>query len=90
MVQFVLDWWFDLFCRAEDSICHSHLTKSGDFLVLSSDGLFDNLYEDEIALIVNEQAAAANMLLTNDLLDTICDALVQKASKGKFEIVYLN
>jgi serine/threonine protein phosphatase PrpC len=36
----------------EDSICLQHSLKTGDFLLLSSDGLFDNLYEDEIALIL--------------------------------------
>lgn len=32
----------------------THCLKSGDFLLISSDGLFDNLYEDEIALLVDK------------------------------------
>lgn len=31
----------------------THRLKSGDFILISSDGLFDNLYEDEIALLVD-------------------------------------
>ena len=31
----------------------SHKVKSGDFIIISSDGLFDNLYEDEIAMVIN-------------------------------------
>ena len=31
----------------------THDIKRGDILVLSTDGLFDNLYEDEIALIID-------------------------------------
>ena len=44
---------FDLYRdMPEDSICLQHSLKAGDFLLLSSDGLFDNLYEDAIALIL--------------------------------------
>ena len=32
----------------------THEIQSGDILVISTDGLFDNLYEDEIGLIINE------------------------------------
>ncbi len=32
----------------------THDIQSGDFLLISTDGLFDNLYEDEIALIITE------------------------------------
>jgi serine/threonine protein phosphatase PrpC len=31
----------------------SHEVKSGDFIIVSSDGLWDNLYEDEIAMVLN-------------------------------------
>jgi hypothetical protein len=40
--------------RAEDSILQTHYLQSGDFVLISTDGLFDNLYEDEIALIIFE------------------------------------
>jgi protein phosphatase PTC7 len=44
---------FDLYRdMPEDSNCLQHSLKTGDLLLLSSDGLFDNLYEDEIALII--------------------------------------
>ena len=42
----------------EDSICLQHSLKTGDFLLLSSDGLFDNLYEDEIALILQDHVVS--------------------------------
>lgn len=32
----------------------THRLEAGDFLLISSDGLFDNLYEDEIALLVDK------------------------------------
>jgi hypothetical protein len=38
----------------DDSICSNHLIKSGDYIIMSSDGLFDNLYEDEIAMLINK------------------------------------
>merc|ERR1711884_879621 len=78
--------------KAEDSICNSHLVKSGDFLIISSDGIFDNLYEDEIALIIDQNINDESLNLcaqqhsptkiTNELLSSICDILVQKASKA--------
>lgn len=75
------------FIRAEDSICHSHLIKSGDFLIISSDGMFDNLYEDEIALIIDQSinsscSADSSLKITSELLSSICNVIVQKASKG--------
>lgn len=48
--------------QPEDSICLKHRVKFGDFVVLSSDGLFDNLYEDEIALIINNSIVSLNFL----------------------------
>jgi serine/threonine protein phosphatase PrpC len=78
-----------LFYRPDDSICQSHQIKSGDYLIISSDGLFDNLYEDEIALIIQEhidlfqsQNNNNNFKITSDLLDSACQLLVNKASKG--------
>lgn len=47
----------------EDSICLTHHVQSGDFLLLSSDGLFDNLYEDEIALIINNHVVSFSIIL---------------------------
>jgi protein phosphatase PTC7 len=38
----------------EDSINLTHALEDGDFLLLSTDGLFDNLYEDEIANILDQ------------------------------------
>jgi serine/threonine protein phosphatase PrpC len=76
----------------KDSICLTHEIKAGDFLVLSTDGLFDNLYEDEIALIINnhiqnhsqDTKTVINPLprITSDLLNSTCDLLVQKACKA--------
>lgn len=48
--------------QPEDSICLKHKIKFGDFLILSSDGLFDNLYEDEIALIINNHVVISLLL----------------------------
>ncbi len=64
-------------------MCHSHHLKQGDYLIISSDGLFDNLYEDEIALIVQEHIASEESAkITSDLLESTCQLLVHKASKG--------
>ncbi len=38
----------------EDSISLTHDLEDGDLLLLSTDGLFDNLYEDEIANILDQ------------------------------------
>lgn len=40
--------------KPDDSIVQTHEIQSGDLLVISTDGLFDNLYEDEIAMIISE------------------------------------
>ena len=74
--------------QADDSISASHQLKSGDYLIVSSDGLFDNLYEDEIALIILEYinsntSSSSSTKVTNELLDSACQILVHKASKGK-------
>jgi serine/threonine protein phosphatase PrpC len=74
--------------RPEDSVCQTHRIKSGDFLIVSSDGLFDNLYEDEIAMIITnhiqsrqeQDSSAVN--ITKDMLDSACELLVQRASLG--------
>jgi hypothetical protein len=122
--------------RPDDSVCMTHIVKTGDILIISSDGLFDNLYEDEIALIVdnhikenaikvfkssatvktetsisttimsidelNSQKNPSNLVdhkekadvilattvnqtksfITSDLLNSACELLIQKASKG--------
>lgn len=53
----------------------------------SSDGLFDNLYEDEIALIIDNHISEKTVFnseqITSDLLSSACELLVQKASKGE-------
>ena len=73
--------------RAEDSICQSHLVKRGDFILISSDGMFDNLYEDEIALIIDQTINSfkfvnSSFKITKELLNSTCHVLVQKANKG--------
>ncbi len=120
---------FFLIFSPKDSVCLTHDIKRGDILVLSTDGLFDNLYEDEIALIIENnlscieksgkemgdkedygtefnskkinnpfpQTAASNIFLksvkhdsafkktkpiTNELLNSTGDLLVQKACNG--------
>lgn len=83
------------YLRAEDSICQSHQLKPGDYLIISSDGLFDNLYEDEIALIIQNHISDTtasststssssnnNNKITSEILDSACQTLVLKASKG--------
>jgi len=37
----------------------THEIKRNDFLILSTDGLFDNLYEDEIALIISNHISCS-------------------------------
>lgn len=123
--------------RADDSIPNTHAIKSGDFLIISTDGLFDNLYEDEIALIIHDHINTAlntqttscshnnnttfctnenpnsknssieadrndenndkttvstnNLEINSDLLNSTCDVLVQKASKGNLNfLAYCN
>lgn len=69
----------------DDSLRNSHQLKQGDYLIISSDGLFDNLYEDEIAMIVQEHVTSgesAATAITSDLLDSACQVLVHKASKA--------
>lgn len=120
--------------RADDSIPNTHAIKSGDFLIISTDGLFDNLYEDEIALIIHDHINTAlntqttscshnnnnttfftnqnpnsndssieadkndenndkttvntnNLKINSDLLNSTCDLLVQKASKGNLNFL---
>ncbi|CAF0804478.1 unnamed protein product [Brachionus calyciflorus] len=58
--------------KPEDSLCQTHEIKSGDFILLSSDGLFDNLYEDEIALIIDNHIQS-KIKLSMDQLDEISD-----------------
>ena len=111
----------------------THEIQSGDLLVISTDGLFDNLYEDEIAMIIsehindklkengrhislvgiddqdqsanhdpilinsleeavnkldinlddkNDKTLNFNNLISSDMLESACDLLIQKASKG--------
>ena len=43
----------------------THEIKRNDFLILSTDGLFDNLYEDEIALIINNHINRSQQLEEN-------------------------
>lgn len=88
--------------KAEDSICHSHLVKSGDFLLISSDGMFDNLYEDEIALVIDQsinsfEFADSSSEITSELLSSICQIIVQRASKAGIKqddmlvmLIYIN
>lgn len=64
----------------EDSICLKHRVKLGDFVVLSSDGLFDNLYEDEIAQIINSNIDGKKV--THEILNVISQQLVEKASEA--------
>jgi len=64
--------------------------------------MFDNLYEDEIAMIIdqsinsNQFADSPPRMITNELLSSICEVLVQKASRGKglfglfFVLVFIN
>jgi serine/threonine protein phosphatase PrpC len=60
----------------------THIVKTGDILIISSDGLFDNLYEDEIALIVDnhikESAAATKQTLTS--IETVKTATATAAT----------
>ncbi len=127
-----------IYFRPDDSTLQTHEILSGDFLVISTDGLFDNLYEDEIALIINEhinnkliqnsldltdvkqssyldyeinedclnKEKANNELvncskkvhknsnfkneINNNLLETACDVLIQKASDGILNYYFLN
>ena len=75
----------------DDSLRNSHQLKQGDYLIISSDGLFDNLYEDEIAMIVQEHVTSgesAATAITSDLLDSACQVLVHKASKGTKFVFY--
>lgn len=50
--------------------------------------MFDNLYEDEIALIIDQSinsnrfADSPPRMITNELLSSICQVLVNKASKA--------
>jgi serine/threonine protein phosphatase PrpC len=44
----------------------SHEVRTGDFIIISSDGLFDNLYEDEIALVINSHLYGEQKSLIND------------------------
>lgn len=85
--------------KPDDSICSSHQLKSGDYLIVSSDGLFDNLYEDEIALIVfdyinsnsfSSPSSSNSRFISNELLDSACQMLVHKASKGMKKLFVKN
>ena len=75
----------------------THEVKTGDFLILSSDGLFDNLYEDEIALIINNHLSTnlntkeinepKTVKYNQELLSSACELLIQRANKGNFFIL---
>ncbi|RNA44882.1 phosphatase PTC7 -like protein [Brachionus plicatilis] len=54
---------------SDDSLCQTHEIKSGDFILLSSDGLFDNLYEDEIALIIDNHIQSSFLQSSFDNLN---------------------
>ena len=69
----------------------THTVKSGDLLIISSDGLFDNLYEDEIALILNQyfDSLSANngetgesKKYTQEVLSSASELLVRRASNA--------
>ena len=77
--------------------------KPGDYLIISSDGLFDNLYEDEIALIIQNHisdttasststssSSSNNNKITSEILDSACQTLVHKASKGNLISFHFN
>ena len=64
----------------KDANCLTHQTKPGDFLLLSTDGLFDNLYEDEIAHIIDNHINGEE--ITSQLLNSTCEVLIQKACKA--------
>jgi len=82
--------------RPEDSVCQTHRIKSGDLLIVSSDGLFDNLYEDEIAMIITnhiqsrQEQDAKTVNISPEMLDSACELLVQRASLGiyLFQFIY--
>ena len=65
-----------LFVSYEDSICKSHRLQHGDLIVISSDGLFDNVYEDEIALIIS-----SNLIQGSGSSDTLEASIESSSSK---------
>ncbi len=60
--------------------------------MISSDGMFDNLYEDEIALIIDQTINSfkyvnSSLKITKELLNSTCHVLVQKANKGLYSYI---
>lgn len=78
----------------DDSVRTNHRVRPGDLLIISSDGLFDNLYEDEIAMVISNHlssscsdhdSGATNKTVknvTNEMLSSACELLVRRASTG--------
>ena len=68
--------------KPEDALFSTHILFPEDFLIISSDGLFDNLYEDEIAELVYDHTSAFTVI-DEEVLHSTSRLLVQKACKGK-------
>jgi len=79
---------------AEDSVSMTHRLEAGDFLLISSDGLFDNLYEDEIALLVDkhisERSSRSSPSSLSSMMAPVEDVVVGGGTDADSSIVALS
>lgn len=83
-----------MFLSAEDSVSMTHRLEAGDFLLISSDGLFDNLYEDEIALLVDkhisERSSRSSPSSLSSMMAPVEDVVVGGGPDADSSIVALS